>query len=170
LECRIDKDNAMTDEAVKSDDTNNANKEDGDPKIPTRIDDGIQAASNQTHPYPQHKPSKNYVKPALVWVWCHLKSATLWTTLATIVIAVATVFYVRYSGKQMRIINDQLIEMRNQTELNGQEAVALQQAVVRIQVSNFVLESPMSKLALPIDLRNEGIAVATKVGFHGALT
>lgn len=81
-----------------------------------------------------------------------------------------------------KIYYGQLQEMRKATEataqaahaaqesadLSRQQAIALQQAVVRMSVSDFVLESPTLQPALPIGFRNEGIAIATGVSFHGA--
>jgi hypothetical protein len=55
-------------------------------------------------------------------------------------------------------------------KLARQQAIALQQAVVNIWVSDFVLESPNLTPALPMALQNEGIAIATGVSFHGAFT
>ena len=97
-------------------------------------------------------------------------NATVWIAIFTVVLAGAallTLWQVIAGGSDT---HDLALAAKSQAELAHQQALALQQAVVRIQVSDFVLESPMSKPALPIGLRNEGIAVATKVGFHGALT
>jgi len=97
-------------------------------------------------------------------------NATVWIAIFTVVLAGAallTLWQVIAGGSDT---HDLAVAAKSQAELAHQQALALQQAVVRIQVSDFVLESPMSKPALPIGLRNEGIAVATKVGFHGALT
>jgi len=100
----------------------------------------------------------------------HIKAADRWMILLTAAIACFALCGVIAAFLQWASMRGQLRQMQNQTELNRQEAVALQQAVVRIQGPDFVLESPMSKPALVIGLRNEGIAVATKVGFQGALT
>lgn len=51
--------------------------------------------------------------------------------------------------------------------LARQQAIALQQAVVRISIPEFVQMSPGSQPALQIGLNNEGIAVATQVSFQG---
>ena len=104
--------------------------------------------------------------------------------IATVAIVVLTVFYVNYSRRQWQTMQGQLDQMKQQlpelqrsakasedgAKLARQQAIALQQAVVNMWVSDFVLESPNLTPALPMAIQNEGIAIATGVSFHGAFT
>src|SRR6267142_1197585 len=135
--------------------------------------------SDANHPAEHKNRAKKSIKIAVDWVyltawpwirnriWRPIKrtcsSSTFWTALATVAIAVATCIYTYYARKQWQAMDSQLGEMK----FARQQAIALQQAAVRISIPEFVLISPASQPALQIGLRNEGIAVATQVSFHG---
>lgn len=96
-------------------------------------------------------------------------NATVWIAIFTVVLAVVgglTLIEVISGGSDT---HDLAIAAKSQAELLRQQAVALQQAVIRIQIPEFVVLSPGLQPALQFGLRNEGIAVATKVSFQGTL-
>lgn len=98
-------------------------------------------------------------------------NATVWIAVFTVVLAVVggfTLIEVIIGGSDT---HDLAVAARSQAELARQQAVALQQAVVRIQINNgdFVLISPGLQPAVSLGLRNEGIATATRVSFQGML-
>jgi hypothetical protein len=80
-----------------------------DPEVPS-----IPApfSEHASHGGQEHRPSHHYVTRALDAIKSKWPSATTWTTLATVVMAVATAIYAFYAGRQWKAINDQLPELQ----------------------------------------------------------
>ena len=108
----------------------------------------------------------------------------IWTLIINGVLAIVGIVALTVYSGQLKVMQGQLTQMQLQlpeiqrsakaaedgANLARQQAIALQQAVVKMWFSDFVIVSPDLHPALPIAFRNDGIAIATKVSFHGAFT
>ena len=115
----------------------------------------------------------DYINPALQWLWVHVfKNAILWTTLSTVVIAIATVMYVHVSSKQLEetkksadaaksaadTASGTLGEIQKQTRLMLQQVEGTMAAVVYFYPS---LETSPYRLFL--NVQNGGRVIAHNV-------
>jgi hypothetical protein len=126
----------MADGNIKPNQENDPSNDGCDPPTPTGKDKVAPPSGDQSNTDPKHEASRHYIKPALKWIWPYLKDATLWTTLATMVIAIATICYVEYSGQQMRIMNGQLTEMKRSNDLTRSLSETTQGAICQPVVQN----------------------------------
>jgi hypothetical protein len=105
-------------------------EENGDPEVPIiPHDEPIAVAAQDTTYHTRNAIQK--LQPVLRWFWRLTSSASFWTAAATVVIAVATIYYTRYARRQWE-------EMTKATEATKKAAEAAESAAKTAQDS-FVL-------------------------------
>src|SRR5580700_8770928 len=114
----------MTDEFYERDNESDGENEYEDPEVPTvRHPEPTPANPSvyKTRPSARYEHALDEIFRILRWFWKLFTSASFWTASATVVIAVATIFYTLYAKKQWK-------EMQKTTKAAQEAAVAAQKA------------------------------------------
>jgi len=101
-----------------------------------------ESSPDEQHTKEKTHSAKDYITPALNWVrharqatWLRLRetsrSSNFWTALATVVIAVSTIFYTIYAKRQWREIHDSSGDTHDLAVAAGKQADAVTQSLVR---------------------------------------
>ena len=113
----------MTDEQNENDEQNDPNRDTGDPEVPI-IRRSFPATKEAHHRRKKAHSTHHHVKRTLDILENIWPSTSTWTTLATVVMAVATAIYAVYAGRQWKAIKDQLPELHAAAEAAKDSAKA----------------------------------------------
>lgn len=162
----------MPDEFDKPLEQDNADEGGEDAEIPLVLA-AAGTTSHKNHSEEKTYSAKNYIRPALdrlrpIWLntWIVARSPNFWTAIATVVIAVSTIFYTVYARRQWKEIHDSSSDTHDLAVAAGKQADAAKIQSEQAKAQTEKMTESLSKTDALITKATEQAAATNKLALE----